>query len=103
MRIIHRLVLPSIATLVLEISSAAPAQQPHVTSEEVTHAGQEVEKAAQKQIDQNAVPGLAIVAVFQDKVVYAKGFGVCDVTAEGGLDADTGFEVRHDRRPRRGS
>src|SRR6266536_2349059 len=93
MRIIHRLVLPSIATLVLEISSAAPAQQPHVTSEEVTHAVQEVEKLAQKQIDQNAVPGLAIAVVFQNKTVYAKGFGVRDVNTKAPVDADTVFQL----------
>src|SRR5206468_6129098 len=99
MRIIHRLVLPSIATLVLEISSAAPAQQPHVTAEEVTHAVQEVEKLAQKQIDQNAVPGLAIAVVFQDKVVYAKGFGVRDVNTKALVDADTVFQLASVSKP----
>ena len=89
MRIFRLIVLTSIATLVLEISSAAPAQQPHVTSEQVMHAVQEVEKLAQKQIDQNAVPGLAIAVVFQDKVVYAKGFGVRDVNTKARVDADT--------------
>ena len=82
MRIFRLIVLTSIATLVLEISSAAPAQQPHVTSEQVMHAVQEVEKLAQKQIDQNAVPGLAIAVVFQDKVVYAKGFEVLDANTK---------------------
>ena len=82
MRIFRLIVLTSIATLVLEISSAAPAQQPHVTSEQVMHAVQEVEKLAQKQIDQNAVPGLAIAVVFQDKVVYAKGFEVRDANTK---------------------
>jgi hypothetical protein len=82
MRIFRLIVLTSIATLVLEISSAAPAQQSHVTSEQVMHAVQEVEKLAQKQIGQNAVPGLAIAVVFQDKVVYAKGFGVRDASTK---------------------
>src|SRR5438046_3317579 len=99
MRIIHRLVLPSIATLVLEISSAAPAQQPHVTSAEVTHAVQEVEKLAQKQIDQNAVPGLAIAVVFQDTVVYAKGVGVRDVNTKAPVDADTVFQLASVSKP----
>jgi CubicO group peptidase (beta-lactamase class C family) len=99
MRIIHCLVLTSIAMLVLEISSAAPAQQPHVTSEQVTHAVQEVEKLAQKQIDQNAVPGLAIAVVFQDKVVYAKGFGVRDVNTKAPVDADTVFQLASVSKP----
>ena len=46
------------------------------------HVVQEVEKLAQKQIDQNAVPGLAIAVVFQDKVVYTKGFGVRDANTK---------------------
>ena len=69
MRTIHRIVLTKIATLVLlEISSAAPAQQPHVTTEQVTRAVQELEKLAQKKIQENALPGLAIAVVFQDKL-----------------------------------
>jgi CubicO group peptidase (beta-lactamase class C family)/pimeloyl-ACP methyl ester carboxylesterase len=87
------------ALFVLEISSAAPAQQPHVTSEQVTHAVHEVEKLALKQIDQNAVPGLAIAVVFQDKVVYAKGFGVRDVNTKVRVDADTVFQLASVSKP----
>ena len=74
MQITRSAVLASILLLFLAapFCVAAP-EKSHVTSEQVTHAVQEVEKLAQKQIDQNAVPGLAIAVVFQDKVVYAKG------------------------------
>src|SRR6476661_8724698 len=82
MRIIDRIVLTSVATLVAKLCAAAPAPQPHITAEQVTNAVQEVEKLAQKQIDQNAVPGLAITVVFQDKVVYAKGFEVRDANTK---------------------
>src|SRR5437660_7843582 len=51
-------------------------EKSHVTSEQVTHAIQELEKLAQTQIQKSALPGLAIAVVFQDKTVYAKGFGV---------------------------
>ena len=64
-------VLASLLILAAPFCAAAP-QQPHVTSEQVMLAVQEVEKLAQKQIDQNAVPGLAIAVVFQDKVVYSE-------------------------------
>jgi len=64
------LVLASLLILAAPFCVAAP-EQPHVTSEQMMHAVQEVEKLAQKQIDQNALPGLAIAVVFQDKVVYA--------------------------------
>ena len=62
--------LVSLLILVAPFCVAVP-EKSRVTSEQVTHAVQEVEKLAQKQIDQNAVPGLAIAVVFQDKVVYA--------------------------------
>src|SRR6266480_2818042 len=77
----------------------AASQQPHVTSEQVTHAVQEIEKLAQKQIDQNAVPGLAIAVVFQDKVVYAKGFGVRDVNTKARVDGDTVFQLASVSKP----
>src|SRR5213078_3848430 len=72
---------------------AAPAEKSHVTSEQVTHAIQEIEKLAQKQIQENALPGLAIAVVFQDKTVYAKGFGVRDTNTKVPVDADTVFQL----------
>jgi CubicO group peptidase (beta-lactamase class C family) len=68
-------------------------ERSHVTSEQVTHAIQELEKLAQKQINENALPGLAIAVVFQDRVVYAKGFGVRDVNTKERIDADTVFQL----------
>src|SRR3989440_5909785 len=68
-------------------------EKSHVTSEQVTHAIQELEKLAQTQIQENALPGLAIAVVFQDKVVYAKGFGVRDVNTKAPVDADTVFQL----------
>src|SRR5256714_2201968 len=68
-------------------------EKSHVTSEQVTHAIQELEKLAQKQIQENALPGLAIAIVFQDKAVYAKGFGVRDVNTKAPVDADTVFQL----------
>jgi CubicO group peptidase (beta-lactamase class C family)/pimeloyl-ACP methyl ester carboxylesterase len=77
----------------------AASEKSHVTSEQVTHAVQEVEKLAQKQIDQNTVPGLAIAVVFQDKVVYAKGFGLRDVNTKAPVDADTVFQLASVSKP----
>ena len=92
------LVLASLLILAAPFCVAAP-EKPHVTSEQVTHAVQEVEKLAQKQIDQNALPGLAIAVVFQDKVVYAKGFGVRDVNTKAPVDADTVFQLASVSKP----
>src|SRR5437763_4423067 len=80
--------------LILAAPLCVPAQEkPHVTSEQVTHAIQQLEKLAQGQIQENALPGLAIAVVFQDKVVYGKGFGVRDTSAKVPVDADTVFQL----------
>src|SRR6266487_3698913 len=74
-------------------------EKSHVTSERVTQAIQELEKLAQKEIQENAVPGLAIAVVFQDKAVYAKGFGVRDVKTKAPVDADTVFQLASVSKP----
>src|SRR5437016_13504877 len=92
---ITRSVVPG-ATLSLIIAApfcVATPEKSRVTSEQVTHAIQELEQLAQKQIQENALPGLAIAVVFQDKIVYAKGFGVRDTSAKAPIDADTVFQL----------
>src|SRR5262245_1815288 len=64
-----------------------------VTKEQVDKASAEIEKLAQNQVDTNVVPGLAIAVVFQDHVVYAKGFGVREVGKPETVDADTVFQL----------
>src|SRR5204862_5746314 len=100
MRILYRIFLTSSGLLtLLGLSTAAPAEKSHVTSEQVTHAIQEIVKLAQKQIQDNAVPGVAIAVVFQDEVVYAKGFGVRDVNTKVPVDADTVFQLASVSKP----
>jgi CubicO group peptidase (beta-lactamase class C family)/pimeloyl-ACP methyl ester carboxylesterase len=77
----------------LAFSSVTAQEKGHVTSEQVTRAIQEIEKLARKQIQENALPGLAIAVVFQDKLAYAKGFGVRDTSAKLPVDADTVFQL----------
>ena len=64
-----------------------------VTLQQIDKAVRETEKLAQKQIQDNTLPGLAIAVVFQDKVAYAKGFGVRDVNTKTPVDADTVFQL----------
>src|SRR5881296_2804587 len=68
-------------------------EKSHVTSEQVTHAIQELEKLAQTQIQEHRLPGVAIAVVFQDKLMYAKGFGVRDTSTKAPVDADTVFQL----------
>ena len=94
MRTIRSFVPAVASALILAAPCGVIAQQkPQVTSEQVTHALQELEKLAQKQIQKNVVPGLAIAVVFQDKTVYAKGFGVRDTNTEQPIDAETVFQL----------
>src|SRR4029077_13122040 len=100
MQINRSVVLAATLSLILAtpFCVAAP-EQPRVTSEQVTHAVQELENLAQMQIDQNAVPGLAVAVVFQDKVVYAKGFGVRDINTKAPVNADTVFQLASVSKP----
>jgi CubicO group peptidase (beta-lactamase class C family) len=100
MRIVRWLVFTSTILLTLPTPFPAQAQEKsHVTLGQVDKAIREVEKLAQKQIQENALPGLAIAVVFQDKVVYAKGFGVRDVNTKAPVDADTVFQLASMSKP----
>src|SRR5437879_11630097 len=94
MQIIRSVVLVKTLSLIALAPFCASAQdKSHVTSEQVTRAIQELEKLAQTQIQKSALPGLAIAVVFQDKTVYAKGFGVRDVNTKAPVNADTVFQL----------
>lgn len=94
MRIVRSVIFSNALLAILLTPFSAYAQEKsHVTSEQVDKAIREVEKLAAKQIQENALPGLAIAVVFQDKVRYAKGFGVRDVNARVPVDADTVFQL----------
>src|SRR5882724_10708683 len=94
MQINRSVVLTKALSLIALTPFCVTAQEKsHVTSDQVTHAIQELEKLAQKQIQENRLPGLAIAVVFQDKRVYAKGFGVRDTSTKMPVDTDTVFQL----------
>src|SRR6266852_1724081 len=84
--------------LLAPFSAYAQEKTPE-TAQQVEKVIREVEKLAQKQIQENALPGLAIAVVFQDKVAYAKGFGVRDVNTKASVDADTVFQLASISKP----
>jgi CubicO group peptidase (beta-lactamase class C family) len=92
---INRLIfLAQISALILAAPFRINAQEKsHLTPDQATHAVEELEKLAQKQIQENIVPGIAIAVVFQDKAIYAKGFGVRDTNTKQPIDADTVFQL----------
>src|SRR5467141_4762926 len=94
MRMIRWVAFIGVLSLMLLAPFSAYAQEKsHVTAAQVENAIREVEKLAEKQIQENALPGLAIAIVFQDKAMYAKGFGVRDVNTKAPVDADTVFQL----------
>src|SRR5438477_4539374 len=83
----------TLSLMVLAPFCVTAQEKSHLTSDQVTHAIRELEKLAQKQTQENALPGLAIAVVFQDKAVYAKGFGIRDTSTNVPVDADTVFQL----------
>lgn len=67
--------------------------KPTISEAQVQNAIAEIDKLAQKQIENNAVPGMAISVVHNDKVVFAKGYGVRETGKNEKVDADTVFQL----------
>lgn len=64
-----------------------------ITVDQVQSAISAIDKLAQKQIDENVVPGMAISVVFNDKLVFSKGYGIREVGKGEKVDADTVFQL----------
>jgi CubicO group peptidase (beta-lactamase class C family) len=94
---VRRIILTSLlvlAFLVMFVPLPANAQSSQkVTAEQMNKAIAEIEQVAQKQIDDGATPGLAIAVVFEDKVMYTKGFGVREAGKTDPVTADTVFQL----------
>lgn len=78
-----------LAALLSFLAVPAPAQE--ATAEKIKAALPELEKLAAKTMEKTGVPGMAIVIVHRDRVVYLKGFGVRQAGKEEPVDADTIF------------
>ena len=85
------------------LAMAAPqgheAPRPTVTSQAADDAVQKVRALAREAIRTHAVPGIAIAVVFEDRLVYAGGFGVRDVATGRPVDADTVFQLASVSKP----
>jgi CubicO group peptidase (beta-lactamase class C family) len=79
--------------LFIHLPVQAQAGRMQLTLDQVNQAVGEVQKLCANEIEQDAVPGLAIAVVFQDQVVFAAGFGVRDVNTKEPVNADTVFQL----------
>ncbi|MFL5664941.1 MAG: serine hydrolase [Ktedonobacteraceae bacterium] len=85
--------------------SACQEQQPvktnnvGVTREQVEAALPKLEQLAQETLKKTGIPGLAITVVYQDEVLYLKGFGVRKAGEHQPVDADTVFQLASMSKP----
>jgi CubicO group peptidase (beta-lactamase class C family) len=70
-----------------------------VTPAKVAAAVKELEAIAVKAQKRSGVPGLAIAVVHNDRVVYLKGFGVCQVGTDQAVTPDTAFPLASVSKP----
>jgi len=95
MRIVRSASFAKVLLPILLAPFLAYAQEKsHATSAQVDNAIREVEKLAQKQIQEHGLPSVAVAIVFQDKVMYAKAFGVRDVNTKAPVDGGYGVSTR---------
>ena len=88
------------AVLTGTVPPAAHAQSfEHATKDKVIAALPALEKLAQGIVDGDSVPGLSIAIVYQDEVVYLKGFGVREEGKGEPVDADTVFQLASFSKP----
>ncbi len=73
-------------------SAQSPAPQ-ELDRAAIESAIKKFEPLARESLDTTGVPGMAIAIVFDDTLVYAKGFGVKKLGAEPPVDADTVFQL----------
>jgi CubicO group peptidase (beta-lactamase class C family) len=70
-----------------------------LTQQEVDAAVGQLDSIVQSAMSQTGVPGVAVAVVYQDKVVYSKGFGVREVGKPDMVGPDTVFQVASVSKP----
>jgi CubicO group peptidase (beta-lactamase class C family) len=75
------------------------ATTPEVTQQKVEAVLPKLEEMAKQTLKQTGTPGMAIVVVYRDKVVYLKGFGVRQAGTDTPITADTVFQLASVSKP----
>jgi CubicO group peptidase (beta-lactamase class C family) len=76
-----------------------PGPAPSLTRQMVDGAVGQLDALVQSAMSRTGVPGVAVAVVYQDQVVYAKGFGVREVGKPDAVDPDTVFQVASVSKP----
>ena len=77
----------------LAAARAVQGDSSALTREQVDAALPEMEKYVTQVMEDTGVPGIAIAVVFQDEVVYLRGFGVRETGKDAPVDGDTVFQL----------
>ena len=94
--VIFRLIVTALCFIPLTVQSATASE---VTQEKVTEVLPKLEQLAKQTLKETGVPGMAIVVVYKDKVVYLKGFGVRQAGTDTPITADTVFQLASVSKP----
>ena len=95
----QRLVIAGVSMAIPPLAGHAQSSFEHATKDKVQVALSKLEEVAQGIIANDGVPGISIAIVFQDEVVYLKGFGVREEGASEPVDADTVFQLASFSKP----
>ncbi len=93
------LLLGAVATAILAPLAIADQSPQTVTPQRVQAAVAQIEQLAKKTIDDDGAPGIAIIIVHKDQVVFKQGFGVREVGKPDAINADTVFQVASVSKP----
>ncbi len=86
-------VIRGLGTCLMFLAASQTAAAGDVTKPQVDTALPKLESYIQAKMDAGAVPGLSVAIVFNDQVVYLKGFGVREVGRPEPVDSDTVFQI----------
>src|SRR5207244_12845232 len=97
--------LSAVGTALSSCQQPQPSQPPvkmnngGVTREQVKAALPKLEQLVKETLQKTGVPGIALAVVFQDEVLYLKGFGVRKAGENQPVDADTVFQLASVSKP----
>lgn len=89
----------SLITLALVTAAAPLARAAEITPARLSAALAQLDTLAPSVLQKSGVPGVAIVVVYNDQVVYMKGFGVREAGRPDAVDPDTVFQLASMSKP----
>jgi len=93
-----RLLLAAIAAAVI-VPLAGAGEPPALTKDAVLDAAKQLEQRIHEAMKESGVPGLAVAIVFDDELVFARGFGVREAGRPEPVGTDTVFQLASVSKP----